>query len=540
MTAAPSPALIHSPSAAACELSVVIATYNRGDLLRRTLINLADQTIDASRYEVIVVDDGSQPPAADALQGLKVSYSLQLVRQKQSGPAAARDRGIGRARGSVLLLIDDDMEVPRDLLEAHLAGHSNGARVVLGRIDSPNTADNLPLFERFHLHQIKQYGNAIAAGHIEARGVHLCTGNVSLRREDYHQIGGFDHRLERSEDRDLGLRLERLGAQLRFAPNAVTIHHTDHTDLDAWLGRAYRYGLWDSVIGRKHPDLEIANPWRFWYRVSPASRPFLLAAGVWPEHVGKLWKPLMRLAEQVDEAGQERLAMAATTLVYGLAYFAGMREAAGSRRQWLADWRHYRQLRRAHAPTTRFLHAVRADHESVRRYRQKYHQQDIDARLLPVHIATKIGLQMLVMVRLMHLARDLDLPGVPQIISRGIRHLYGAEINWRAEIAPGISIVHGNGLVIGHGVKVGPGCILSQSVTLGEGIHPHTRQVGSPHLTRDIHVGPGAVLLGPIELGEASKVMAGSVLTESVPPRSLVRPAPTQIDPREPKQEEVN
>jgi serine acetyltransferase len=62
-------------------------------------------------------------------------------------------------------------------------------------------------------------------------------------------------------------------------------------------------------------------------------------------------------------------------------------------------------------------------------------------------------------------------------------------------------------------------------VTLGEGIDPQTREVGAPHLHRNVHVGPGATLLGPIEVGEGTKIMAGAVLSQSVPPNSLVKPA---------------
>src|SRR5690606_15886780 len=98
-----------------------------------------------------------------------------------------------------------------------------------------------------------------------------------------------------------------------------------------------------------------------------------------------------------------------------------------------------------------------------------------------------------------------------------------AEIHWDADIAPGISIVHGNGLVISKAAKVGPGCILFHQVTLGEGIDPETRAVGAPHLVADVHVGPGAKLLGPITVGAGSKIMAGVVLTRSVPPGSLVQ-----------------
>ena len=146
-----------------------------------------------------------------------------------------------------------------------------------------------------------------------------------------------------------------------------------------------------------------------------------------------------------------------------------------------------------------------------------------------IDLTRKIGLQMLAAVRLMRLARDSGVPSGAQVISRLIRHFYAAEIHWDTEIAPGVSIVHGVGLVLSHRARIGPGCILFHNVTLGEGIDPVTREVGAPTLGRDVHVGPGAALLGPITVGDGSKIMAGSVLTQSVPPRSIVKPTDVEI-----------
>lgn len=176
-----------------------------------------------------------------------------------------------------------------------------------------------------------------------------------------------------------------------------------------------------------------------------------------------------------------------------------------------------------------FLNSVRADYRSVQRYRAKYSLETVPSTHLPVDFVRKIGFQMMVGVRFMRLARDLRLPLLPQIISRLIRHLYGAEIHWEAIIDDGISVVHGNGLVIGHGARVGSGCILFHNVTLGASLDPETRQPGAPTLEADVHVGPGATLIGPITVGAGSKIMAGSVLDRSVPPGSLVRPAAVKI-----------
>jgi serine acetyltransferase len=69
-------------------------------------------------------------------------------------------------------------------------------------------------------------------------------------------------------------------------------------------------------------------------------------------------------------------------------------------------------------------------------------------------------------------------------------------------------------------------------VTLGEGRDGDTQSVGSPTLEKDVHIGPNAVILGPIRVGEGTKIMATSVLTQSVPKGSLVSPGDTKISPR--------
>jgi serine O-acetyltransferase len=179
-----------------------------------------------------------------------------------------------------------------------------------------------------------------------------------------------------------------------------------------------------------------------------------------------------------------------------------------------------------------FARAVRADYASTQRYRQKYHHEEIPLSRLPVDAVKKVGFQMMVATRAMQLARDLKVPLGGQVASRLIRHLYGAEIHWETTIHGGVSIVHGTGLVLSHRAVVGEGCILFHNMTLGEALDPVTKQSGAPTLGKDVHIGPGATLLGPIHVGDGTKIMAGAVLTRSVPPNSLVKPAEPVITTR--------
>lgn len=145
----------------------------------------------------------------------------------------------------------------------------------------------------------------------------------------------------------------------------------------------------------------------------------------------------------------------------------------------------------------------------------------------PAELVQKIGAQITVCIRLMCFFRDAGHPALARAMSRLVRLVYGSDVHWQSRWAPGVVITHGFGLAIGDGAFVGPECILFQNVTLERGIDTRHGEVGAPTLEADVHVAPGATLVGPIVVGAGSKVMAGAVLTESVPPRSIVVvPAP--------------
>src|SRR5262249_38266289 len=156
--------------------------------------SLSVQTLAADKFEVVVVDDGSTPPVAEALEeGWHHPYALSLVVQENRGPAAARHAGILRARGDVIVIVDDDMRAAPELLAAHYQAQDAGYTLVLGRIEADGgTPDGGPLYERFHAHQIERFIDHVKGDPARVRGVHVCTGNVSFRRAAYLEVGGFD------------------------------------------------------------------------------------------------------------------------------------------------------------------------------------------------------------------------------------------------------------------------------------------------------------------------------------------------------------
>jgi glycosyltransferase involved in cell wall biosynthesis len=278
-------------------ISVVIATYNRPDLAARLLTQLAAQTMAATEFEVVVVDDGSRV----AFPEISVPYRLTVLRQENQGAAAARHRGARAASGDVVLFLDDDMEVPNVLLEEHARLHDEDpSAVVLGWI-KPSTAGDPPLFERFHARHLDQLAEGVRGGRLTLRGIDVWSGNLSLRRQQYLKVGGFDA--------ELGL--------------------SDHASLSGWLKRAYRYGGTDLRISRKHPDVRHANPWRYSSVVTPLSLPFLACALAAPRSARVVARGVMAVATSLDAIGMERAALAGTDLAFGMQYARGLRDEVG-------------------------------------------------------------------------------------------------------------------------------------------------------------------------------------------------------------------
>ncbi len=332
------------------DVSVVIAHYNRQDSIVALLTALGEQTFAKSRFEVVVVDDGSREDPTARLTALALPYTLQVTRQKNGGAAAARDNGIKLARGRVLIIIDDDMKLPLDFIERHFGYHEGGAKVVvLGRMRPDAALATMPIFERFHALMLDKMAESFGRGETP-RGNDLFTGNVSLRREDYLAVGGFDRALGHSEDAELGVRLEKLGVRFLFSETAYSIHASDHVVLEKWMKRAVLYGMYDRRIARKHPDYPRADPWRFFGLVNPISRPFLAFAVVAPKASEPLARVFIRLAMVIDGAGLSRPGVAATTLVFGMEYFRGLRNECGSLGAAFADYRAYREKLRHHSP----------------------------------------------------------------------------------------------------------------------------------------------------------------------------------------------
>jgi peptidoglycan/xylan/chitin deacetylase (PgdA/CDA1 family)/glycosyltransferase involved in cell wall biosynthesis len=229
-------------------------TYQRCAVVAASVTMLAAQ--DGPAFEVIVVVDGSTDGTADTLRALDVPFPLRVVEQPNAGASRARNRGAGLAAGSVLLFLDDDMHAAPDLLRAHDDAYATGADAVIGHIpvhpDTPRTflTRGLDGWAEQRAHRLADSGGELTLAD-------LLTGQLSVRREVFFALGGFDEDFTRGgsfggEDTDFGQRLLAAGYRAVFSPAAVSWQYyvvPPATYLRQW----HQAGRADVLYMRKHP-----------------------------------------------------------------------------------------------------------------------------------------------------------------------------------------------------------------------------------------------------------------------------------------------
>lgn len=235
--------------------SVVIPTYRRRERTVRHVAALAEQTF--ADFEAVVVDDGSGDGTAAALRALETPFPLAVIEQENQGAAQARNVGARAARGEILLFLDDDMEAAPALLAEHDRRHREGADLVVG--DMPLHPDSPP--------GLLSWGVGFWAESRRERLLEpgaepglddLLTGQISIAREAFERLGGFDTSFTREglfggEDIDFGYRVVKAGLRAVFDPAAISYQYYD-VDPAAYLRRARETGRSEEELVLKHPE----------------------------------------------------------------------------------------------------------------------------------------------------------------------------------------------------------------------------------------------------------------------------------------------
>jgi glycosyltransferase involved in cell wall biosynthesis len=192
-------------------VSVIIPVFNGEAFLREAVQSVLDQKY--SPVEIIVVDDGSTDGTANVARSLP--ENVRYLRQSNQGPAAARNRGIEHARGSLIAFTDADDLWPPAKLELQLPCliKDPAIEIVMGRIQQVLLSGTVN-----GQTQSEEFGEP-------AFSVNL--GSAVIRKSVFDRVGLFDETMRYSEDVDWFMRAREGGAAI-MTIDAVTLFYRQH------------------------------------------------------------------------------------------------------------------------------------------------------------------------------------------------------------------------------------------------------------------------------------------------------------------------
>ena len=237
-------------------LSVIIAAFNEGKVIAKTLHSVL-KTDYAGDIEVVVVDDGSKDDTAAEVERVAAADSrVRLIRQANAGKSHALRHGLANATHGIIVFLDADTLFERGTLSAIVAPFSHP---LIGAVSGNARVGNLRSFvARCQSLEYICGFNLDRRAYSEWNCVTVVPGAVSaIRRSAIVAAGGFsDDTL--AEDTDLTLTLHRLGYQIAYAPEAIAWTEAPET----WRTLAkqrFRWAFGTMQCLWKHRDI-VFNP----------------------------------------------------------------------------------------------------------------------------------------------------------------------------------------------------------------------------------------------------------------------------------------
>ena len=234
--------------------SIIIPTYNRRQLLMRTLASLNRQSVPASLYEVVVAVDGSTDGSLESLSDLNTTYRLHTAYEGNKGLAAARNLGAQHAQNDVLIFLDDDQIATPDLVLAHLLAHEHQERLFVQGITPVGREYLTGGASLLYDHTYRSAMAETERLHRQGERWAIWGGNFSLRADIWREVGGSDagqFRCYGHEDTDLGLRLAALGVAFHYEPRACSFHMHE-CSCRSLATQSYEEGRAGAALAQKH------------------------------------------------------------------------------------------------------------------------------------------------------------------------------------------------------------------------------------------------------------------------------------------------
>lgn len=244
----------------AYDLSVIIPTKDRPDQLHRTLKAYENQTLAADRYELLVVNDyGSTTNLKETLANFPGLPLKLLHNDSEPGPGQARNTGIEKARGKVIVITGDDIVPVPEFLESHDKAHQRFSELEAAFVGKTLWHPDLEQTP-FLAHITGEGGQQFRYDDMQPWKTvpfdRFYTSNCSIKRafiSEEERLFSEYYRFAAYEDVEFGYRLHLRGMSLRLNPEAIGFHHHAMSP-NSFMNRQMRVGKMLAVLALQRPD----------------------------------------------------------------------------------------------------------------------------------------------------------------------------------------------------------------------------------------------------------------------------------------------
>ncbi len=230
--------------------SLVIPVYNRPDEVDELLGSLTGQSY--RDFEVIIVEDGSQTPCREVCERYEGKMALHYYMKENSGPGQSRNYGVEHATGDYVLILDSDVVLPKDYLQAVDNELRNEPCDAFGGPD--RAADSFTPVQKAISYSMTSFftTGGIRGGKKKLDKFYPRSFNMGIRREVYCQLGGFS-KMRFGEDIDFSIRIIKAGFKTRLFPGAW-VYHKRRTDFRKFWRQVFNSGIARINLYKKYPD----------------------------------------------------------------------------------------------------------------------------------------------------------------------------------------------------------------------------------------------------------------------------------------------
>lgn len=231
-------------------ISVIIPVYNGEKILARCLTSLQSQTIPRDKYEIIVVDDGSKDGTRKVAEG----FNVNVISQKNQGPAAARNIGVKTANGNIALFIDADCAAAPNWIEEMTKPFSNPD--IVGVKGTYKTAQKSLIARLVQIEYEEKYERMKRFPYIDF----IDTYAAGFRKDIFQKYGGFNTSFPTAtvEDQEFSFRLAKDGHKMLFQPDAF-VYHLHQSTLWGYMRRKFWIAYWKILVLKYHPEKFISD-----------------------------------------------------------------------------------------------------------------------------------------------------------------------------------------------------------------------------------------------------------------------------------------